>query len=608
MKNKLLFLFAFIISCVSFSLNAQEMTPEMEAFIAKMDGGNLEEIEKELDEGIEGLRAFAGFFDSSGSEGIKDYTKEEERFEEPFKIDTTAVWKALRQFDNIGFLQFFRDNKSFVKFGKIGNDYWNTQWMEEGMEEQFIPKTIHYKDGTSISTDIAENELSFFFEKPWGKVAVIDSIQVDYTIRYTVAYDSLELTKNTKKLKFKDGVIKVEKLEKNHLYLTIDDKYANGLYVRALNSEGKILNQNSSSFSPMPDGKSNDGFGEILNLLEKVQAKLKAKKFKDTESLKKYLLKKVTKIESVKDKDGVYHRKYYFEGNIEKLWLFIETAEKSETVSFTAKNTSDFGEIILVQSQTENIFLDENAKELFRTPFKPIQSLGSRYFANDSLHYHLNLQTKNLDELKVAHVWEAKNGLAFIKDSEEVKHRMYNADHKLLSEMEFDNLYNNDKYYVQGISNNESYILSANGNIKKLEGITDIRDPNEGRMAAKSNGKFGFIDTSGEPVIPFEFIEIENFKNGVAIVAKKLNNYGLIDIDGKTVVPLIYSRILSYQNGFTWVSTDEDYQLINKNGKILIKEKASSYSISKSGSDVTVQFGDKKYDGYGNLIREEKSR
>lgn len=53
-----------------------------------------------------------------------------------------------------------------MKFSKIGKDYWNTQWMEDGMEEKFIPKTIFYKDGTSISRDISENKLSFFFENP----------------------------------------------------------------------------------------------------------------------------------------------------------------------------------------------------------------------------------------------------------------------------------------------------------------------------------------------------------------------------------------------------------------------------------------------------------
>ena len=34
-------------------------------------------------------KPFAGFFDGPGEEGIKNYTPDEERFEEPFKIDTS---------------------------------------------------------------------------------------------------------------------------------------------------------------------------------------------------------------------------------------------------------------------------------------------------------------------------------------------------------------------------------------------------------------------------------------------------------------------------------------------------------------------------------------
>jgi len=607
MKNKLLFAFFVILNFSITSLHAQDMNPEMEAFIERMDGANLEELEKELDEGIEGLRAFAGFFDSSGPE-LKDYTKEEERFEDSFKIDTSIVAKAIGQFDNIGFTQIFRDDKSLVKFRKIGNEYWNTEWMGEGMEEKFIPKTIFYSDGSSISEGISDNSISFFFENPWGKLAIIDSIQVDYNIHYTAAYDSLEVSKNTRKIKYENTLIKIKKLEKNHLYLTVSDEYKDRLNIRALNAEGKFLNQNSSSFSPMPDNKSKDGFTEILSLLEEVQKKLKANAFKDTESLKKYLLKKVGKIESVKDKDGVYHMKYYFEGSIESLRLFIETEEKSKNVSFTATNTSGFGDIILIQNKTENIFLDANAKELFRTPYIPIESLGARYFQNDSLYYHLNLETKKLDELKVAYVWEATNGLAFIQKAKEDQLLMYNAEHELLSNMLFTKLYVIDKQFVQGIDvQNVNYILSSKGDIKKLEGISDIRDLYDSRMAAKYNDRFGFIDPSGEIAIPFTYREVENFKNGFAIVANEANKFGVIDIDGKPVVPLIYSRILSYKKGFAWVATEDAYQLINNDGKILISESGDNYAISRSGHDITLQFGEKSYDGYGNLIPEEKT-
>ena len=608
MKNKSILLFFLILHFAVSSLQAQEISPEMDAFIARMDNATLEELETELNQGIEGLRAFAGFFERSGEEGIKNYTADEERFEKSFKIDTTAAYQAMHQFNNIGFQQVFRDEASLLKFQKIGDKYWNTVWMGEGMEEKFIPKTIFYKGGATVTEGIANNKLSFFFEEPWGKIAVIDSVQIDYNLRYTATYDSLEIAKKTKKVSYKDGVITVKRLEKNHLYLTISDQYKDRLTIRALNSEGKFLNQNSSSFSPRPDNKSKDGFGEVLSLLEDIQTKLKADKFKNTESLKKYLLKKADKFKSVKDKDGIYHLKYYFEGNIASLRLFIETEEKSKTVSFTAKNISSFRDVILMQNKTENIFLDSDAKELFRTPLTPIESLGSRYFQNDSLYYHINLQTKKLNKLDATYVWEATNGLAFIQQPKKDNLLMYNAEYELLSDLPFVKLYILDDEYVQGIGpGKENYILSATGAIKKLEGISEIGDPFDGRIAALKNGMMGFISTSGEVLIPFIYKEVENFKNGFAVVENDENKSGLIDIDGRTVIPLIYNKILSHENGFTWVSTDDAFQLLDKKGKILITEKGSSYFVNRSGADTTLQFRDKTYDAYGNLISDEKS-
>ncbi|MDB4292678.1 hypothetical protein N9954_04670, partial [Maribacter sp.] len=321
MKKRFLLFLVLVFTSTSTFLNAQEMTPEMEAFLAKIDGGTLADIEAELAAGIEGLKAFTGFFDGGDSEGIKDYTGEEEQFDEPFKIDTSVVAKAVLQFDNMGFQQSFKNGKSLVKFKKNGEDYWNTLWMEEGMSEGFSPKAIYYKDGTTVTEGISDYGYSSFFEEPWGTINVIDSIAIDYSIYYTAAYDSLVLTKKSKKIKYKDGVIKVKKLENNFLYVTISDAYADGFYVNALNADGKVLNSNSSSYSPTADDQAGDGISEILKSLEDVQAKLKANKFKDTKALKKYLLKNLSKIEEAKDTDGVYHKKYYFQGNIETVKL-----------------------------------------------------------------------------------------------------------------------------------------------------------------------------------------------------------------------------------------------------------------------------------------------
>ncbi|QCW98661.1 WG repeat-containing protein [Aggregatimonas sangjinii] len=601
MNKAVLLFFAFILLCAN-TLTAQELTPEMESFIANIDGTSLADIEAELDEGLRGLKAFMGFFDGGDSEGIKDYAGEEENFEEPFAIDTAVVAKAVLQFEDIGFQQNFRNGKSQLKFEKIGDNYWNTVWMEEGMAESFMPKTIYFKDGTKVTEGISDNEISFHFENPWGPIAIIDSVAVDYTVYFTAKYDSLMLTKKSKKIKYKEGLIKVKQFENNFLYVTVSDAYADGFYVNALNADGKVLNQNSSSFSPTTDDQAGDGIAEIVSLLEEIQVKLKNKDFKDTEAFKSYFLKEVSKLETAKDTDGVYHKKYYFEGNIDTVKLFIETEEKSKTVSFTAINNSGFGNIILMQDKKHNIFLDANAKELFRSEYRPIQSLGSRYYQSDSLYYHLDLEAKQLRAIDAFRVWEAPNGLAFVQATEESNFLMYDAEFKLLSDFAFEGLYTIDDTYVQGITGTDNFILDSKGTIKKLDGISDIRDPYYGRMAAKSNGKYGYLAGSGEVAIPFVYIDAGNFQDGLAIVAKETNKYGLIDTNGKVVIPLKYFGIQSFENGIVWVSTGDGHELLDKTGKVLVTAEGSSYSVSGSGLDKTYQFGDDTYDAFGRLL------
>lgn len=609
MKKTVRFILILSVSFTITSLHAQEMNPQMEEFLARMDNSTLEELEKELDEGLVGLRMMAGFFENRGEEAIKDYKKEEERLAEPFSIDSTIAQNVLRQFDHIGFQQVFQENQAFVKFQKIGNTYWNRVWLGTGMEERFMPKTIYYKDGTSKTQGIQNLEFNTFFEKPWGKVAIIDSILMNYTIKYTKAYDSLLLPKSSKKVKYKDGTIKIERLEKNHLYLTISDAYSRGLTVQALNRDGKPLGQNSSSFSPMPEGKSKDGFDTLLTLLEDIQKKLKAKKFKDTESLKKHLLKQVTKIGKVEDKDGVHHKKFYFDGNINAVQLFIETEEVSETVSFIARNTSSFSDIILMQNQNENIFLDKNAKELFRLEYSPIKSLGSRYFVNDTLFYHLNLETKSLDTIDAIKVIEAQNNLAFIQKEFNEGFRLVNEENEQLSDIPFENIHSLDNSYAHAIAKDGlEYIIDKTGSLKKLDSVKVTGGLKGNRILAKKDALFGFLEVSGEVAVPFTYAYAREFSEGLAVVQNQDNRYGFIDASGMSVIPCMYERAESFENGIAFVRTEGNSLLINRKGEIVSQSEGKSYSFWGSGVEKKYRFGDKTYDAFGKLIFENNAK
>ena len=590
-----------------FVVHAQQLNSQFEVFLAQLGDHSLEEIEEDLDKGIKELKSFEVFFETSrNEEKIKDFSKEEERFSSHFNIDTTKAAKAVLQFKNIGFQQEFKNHKSLIKFTKLNSKYWSRLRMDEGMEEIFIPRTIYYKNGTAVSKNIADYKTSFFWGESWGNVAIIDSIQLDYNLKFIAKYDSLLVNKNSKKVKYKDGFIKIERLEKNHVYITISDPYAKNVIVRGLNSDGKPLSSNSSSSSSRSAKDSKNNFKEMISLLEEVQMKLKANKFKDIKALKSHLLRKSENLKKLEDNDGVYHKKIFFNGNLSSIKLYMITDWKTKNISFTAKRAKPFGSVILMQTATENIFLNgNNAKEFFKTNYLPIKSLGARYYKKEQQYFHLNLKKKKLEELDVAEVFEASNGLAFIKKQTTDAFEMYNAEYKLISKLSFQKASDIDHRYVLGEdSNSVNYIINGQGKIKKLEGIRSLWELSEGRIKALStSGKYGFLDASGEVIIPFQYNNASSFSEGISTVSNEKLRYGYIDVNGNQIIPFKYEIARDFENGIALVAYNKNTYLINVKEEVIVRSKGIGYSVNGSGLNKTYTLGTKSYNALGELIK-----
>jgi KWG protein len=59
-------------------------------------------------------------------------------------------------------------------------------------------------------------------------------------------------------------------------------------------------------------------------------------------------------------------------------------------------------------------------------------------------------------------------------------------------------------------------------------------DFSQGIAPAKQKGKWGFIDTKGKVVIPFQYVKADSFSEGLAAVATAdTNKYGYINTKGE---------------------------------------------------------------------------
>ncbi|MBP9091524.1 WG repeat-containing protein [bacterium] len=84
-------------------------------------------------------------------------------------------------------------------------------------------------------------------------------------------------------------------------------------------------------------------------------------------------------------------------------------------------------------------------------------------------------------------------------------------------------------------------------------------DVSEGLVVCEKDGKFGFADLSGKPIISPTFDYCWPFSEGRALVCQKFagkNRFGYVDRLGRLVIPCQYIEAFPFSEGFAVVTTD----------------------------------------------------
>ncbi len=103
--------------------------------------------------------------------------------------------------------------------------------------------------------------------------------------------------------------------------------------------------------------------------------------------------------------------------------------------------------------------------------------------------------------------------------------------------------------------------------------------PSNGLCQVEKNGKYGYIDESGQLVIPFKYKKAYPFsENGLAFVVQENGLGGYINKDDNFVVHPIYESGSSFRFGFAAVLRNGEYTYIYNNGN-----KAIDNTFKKAG-------------------------
>ena len=82
----------------------------------------------------------------------------------------------------------------------------------------------------------------------------------------------------------------------------------------------------------------------------------------------------------------------------------------------------------------------------------------------------------------------------------------------------------------------------------------------------QENGRWGYADASGQPVIPARFTAASPFQAGRAVVAKD-GVYGVVDEKGQEIIPAAYDALNPYAGGYARARIGDAYTFIDEDGQ-----------------------------------------
>jgi len=82
----------------------------------------------------------------------------------------------------------------------------------------------------------------------------------------------------------------------------------------------------------------------------------------------------------------------------------------------------------------------------------------------------------------------------------------------------------------------------------------------------QENGRWGYADAGGKPVIPAQYSAATPFQAGQAVVAKE-GAYGFVDEKGQETVPPAYDALNPYVGGYARARVGDTYTFIDEKGQ-----------------------------------------
>ena len=112
-----------------------------------------------------------------------------------------------------------------------------------------------------------------------------------------------------------------------------------------------------------------------------------------------------------------------------------------------------------------------------------------------------------------------------------------------------------------------------------------------------ATGKCGYIDKTGQLVIPLEYDTVYPFSDGMAVV-RQGDKWGAIDQNNNVVIPFQYDGSFGGTDGYMTVQVNGKYGLVDKENQMVVPAEYDDISTFENGAAYALK------DGYVHIITE----
>ncbi|WP_158250538.1 WG repeat-containing protein [Aquimarina sp. I32.4] len=587
----------------------------MEYFISKLEDKGMHTKGELLKETIETFNGLLAIYNMGSSLIPEQINIENEIYDVPFIIDTTKIPSIFSQYQEVYHVQYPQDGHNYLKF-LVENEtdiFINPNTLGAGIEIELIPKTIYYRDTIDSTPNYKVN---FEDQMKWGTSRVVDSINIQCRVTYVSDYDTITISKNNPKIIYKGGEIILKEMKNNYVHIQLSDTIHDLLEIEGVTSKGKIIGKKYQSDSETPLIDAQKKYTELINALKEVREEVYLEQLNNNnEEFRRLSYNKLSKLDFFNpesDNDRYYYKTIYFNGEVDKIKLYIKKSTRESSMNFMSIANTNYGSLIAEHSKDFASYriLTDTGELITKIQSEnyPVLSQDFRYYEINGEYFHLNLNKKELDRIITDSIIAFDNDIVAIKKDRDHKgYELFSSEKIKISNYEYSK-FKNDYGVLFGFREGYFYIINSNGKEKtKLKRVVDIEFGYERRFQIMNkNDQYGLLDDKGKRIAPMVYHYIGLFSEGLALVQKHNNgNYGFINTSGKVVHPFVYEDAYSFIDGVTAVKYEGTYKLINTEGKVIVDSKSDNlFMPSVNGREYHFDYSKVYYNSKGKLVSE----